>query len=84
MSGSVFGIRIQIHKAPEYGSNTDPDPRHWFIYMSNAPTFVFATVRVVRKRKDFHNSDCIDFIFRLEAGREEGTKEEIFSHKTLR
>ena len=28
MSGSVFGIRIRIHKAPEYGSNTDPDPQH--------------------------------------------------------
>ena len=29
-SGSVFGIRIRIHKAPEYGSNTnaDPDPQH--------------------------------------------------------
>ena len=26
-SGSVFGIRIQ--KAPDYGSNTDPDPQHW-------------------------------------------------------
>ena len=25
-SGSVFGIRIQV--APEYGSNTDPDPQH--------------------------------------------------------
>ena len=30
-SGSVFQIRIRIHKAPEYGSNTDPvpDPQHW-------------------------------------------------------
>ena len=28
-SGSVLGIRIQVHKAPEYGSNTDPDPQHW-------------------------------------------------------
>ena len=26
-SGSVLGIRI--HKAPEYRSNTDPDPQHW-------------------------------------------------------
>ena len=25
-SGSVFGRR---QKAPEYGSNTDPDPQHW-------------------------------------------------------
>ena len=25
-SGSVFRIRIRIQKAPEYGSNTDPDP----------------------------------------------------------
>ena len=35
--GSVFGIqiRIRIHKAPEYGSNTnlDPDPQHcWILY----------------------------------------------------
>ena len=31
-SGSVFGIRIRIHKVPEYGSNTDPDsdPQHCF------------------------------------------------------
>ena len=28
-SGSVLGIRIRIQKAPEYGSNTDPDPQHW-------------------------------------------------------
>ena len=28
-SGSVFGIRIRIQEAPEYGSNTDPDPQHW-------------------------------------------------------
>ena len=29
-SGSVFGIFcIRIQKAPEYGSNTDPDPQHW-------------------------------------------------------
>ena len=27
-SGSVLGIRIRIQKAPEYGSNTDPDPQH--------------------------------------------------------
>ena len=32
MSGSVFGILIRLHKAPEYGSNTDPeqDPQHWW------------------------------------------------------
>ena len=29
-SGSVFGIRIRIQEAHEYGSNTDPDPQHWF------------------------------------------------------
>ena len=28
-SGSVFRIRIRIQEAPEYGSNTDPDPQHW-------------------------------------------------------
>ena len=28
-SGSVF--RIRIHKAPEYGSNTEPDPQHCFL-----------------------------------------------------
>ena len=30
-SESVLGIRIRIHKAPEYESNTDPDPdpQHW-------------------------------------------------------
>ena len=29
-SGSVFGIRIRIHKVAEYGSNLDkdPDPQH--------------------------------------------------------
>ena len=27
-SGSVFRIRIRIQKAPEYGSDTDPDPQH--------------------------------------------------------
>ena len=26
-SGSVFRIRFRIQKAPEYGSNTDPDPQ---------------------------------------------------------
>ena len=29
LSGPVFGIRIRIHKGPEYGSNLDPDPQHW-------------------------------------------------------
>ena len=29
-SESVFLIRIRIHKAPEYGSNMDPDPQHCF------------------------------------------------------
>ena len=29
-SGSVFWIRIRIHKAPEYGSNMDPDPQQWY------------------------------------------------------
>ena len=29
-SGSVFRIRIRIQEAPEYGSNTDPDPQHCF------------------------------------------------------
>ena len=28
-SGSVFLIRIRIQKAPEYGSNMDPDPQDW-------------------------------------------------------
>ena len=27
-SGSVLRIRIRIQKAPEYGSNIDPDPQH--------------------------------------------------------
>ena len=27
-SGFVLGIRIRIQKAPEYRSNTDPDPQH--------------------------------------------------------
>ena len=27
----VLGIRIRIRKAPEYGSNTDPDSQHWFL-----------------------------------------------------
>ena len=30
-SGSVLRIRIRIHKAPKYGSNTDPDPQHWLM-----------------------------------------------------
>ena len=25
-----FGIRIRIYKGPEYGSNLDPDPQHFF------------------------------------------------------
>ena len=29
-SGSVFQIQIRIEQGPEYGSNTDPDPKHWF------------------------------------------------------
>ena len=28
MCGSEFRIRIRIQEAPEYGSNTDPDPQH--------------------------------------------------------
>ena len=31
-SGSILGIRIRIHEAPENGSNTDPDPQHWLKY----------------------------------------------------
>ena len=27
-SGSVFGIRIRIQEAPEYGSKRDPDSQH--------------------------------------------------------
>ena len=27
-----LNVWIRIHKASEYGSNTDPDPQHWFIY----------------------------------------------------
>ena len=28
-------VWIRIHKAPEYGSNTDPDPQHWkLVYCS--------------------------------------------------
>ena len=30
-SGSVFGIRIRIHKVPEYGSNLELDPQHWYV-----------------------------------------------------
>ena len=30
-SGSVFRIRIRIQEAPEYGSNTDPDPQHCYL-----------------------------------------------------
>ena len=26
--GSVLGMRILMRKAPEFGSSTDPDPRH--------------------------------------------------------
>ena len=26
---TVFGIRIRIQKAPEYGTNTDKDPQHF-------------------------------------------------------
>ena len=29
MCGSGLEIRIRVHKAPENGSNTDPDPQHW-------------------------------------------------------
>ena len=28
----IFGIRTWVHKAPEYGSNTDPDPHHWSVH----------------------------------------------------
>ena len=28
--GSVYGLRVRIQKAPEYGSNTDPDSQHCF------------------------------------------------------
>ena len=31
MCGSVFGIQIRIKEAPEYESNTDPDPQHYFL-----------------------------------------------------
>ena len=30
-SESEFCIWIRIHEAPEYGSNTDPDPQHCFL-----------------------------------------------------
>ena len=51
MPGSVLGIRILIHKAPEYGSNTDPDPQHWFGVWHSEPCcsswFTVWRIRVV-------------------------------------
>ena len=34
-SGSVFRIRIRMQEAPEYGSNTDPDPQHCYEVYEN-------------------------------------------------
>ena len=42
-SGSVLGIRIRIHKSPENGSNTDPDPQHWAVPIWT--TLLFRCVR---------------------------------------
>ena len=44
-SGSVLGLRILIHKAPEYGSNThpDPDPQQWYTLL----TYLFCTMNVL-------------------------------------
>ena len=39
-SGSVFRIRILIQKGPEYGSNTDPDPKHCFKDYSDTGMFL--------------------------------------------
>ena len=56
-SGYVFGIRIRIHEAPEYGSNTDPDPQHWLksrIWSrpkSSAPAVTQTTRQVISKKK---------------------------------
>ena len=33
LSGSVFGIRVRIHKETEYGSNLDPVPQHWIDFI---------------------------------------------------
>ena len=32
-SYSEIGIRIQIHKGPEYGSNLARDPQHWLAHV---------------------------------------------------
>ena len=44
-SGSVFRIRIRIQQAPEYGSNTDPDPQHcsavWSATNEPPPNLIF-------------------------------------------
>ena len=32
MRGPGFGLRIRIQEAPEYGSNTDPDPQRIWIH----------------------------------------------------
>ena len=43
MCGSVLVIQIRIHKAPEHGSNTDPDPQRCrydaFLGMQHRATF---------------------------------------------
>ena len=43
-SGSVFDIRIGIQKAPEYGSNTNPDPQSWL-------KLFWKSLTVIKKKK---------------------------------
>ena len=44
-SGSVLGIRIRIHKASEYGSNTNQDPQHgFFVFLGVEPSPVLRTL----------------------------------------
>ena len=32
---SQLSLWIRIHKASEYGFNTDPDPQHWILNRTN-------------------------------------------------
>ena len=45
-------VWIRIHKAPEYGSNADPDPQHWLVVTTCGEGFCATTVQISSQKRD--------------------------------
>ena len=62
MCGSVFGIRIRIHKVAQYWSNLDGNPQYWL----NVVVF-FNSVRIFFRNLDWIQEYCFQDSKRIEA-----------------